>query len=245
MDYSSNIPESQRPAPELKLNRVLVVDDVVLNREIFIMHLGDAVRHVDEAADGWAALTLFKLHSYDAILLDIEMPGLDGYGTMNEMRAWEREQRLPPTPLVAITSSDFPGDEQRILAAGATAYLLKPLKQQELMAALHLHCLNEPSAHPMANLLPRFFVSARSMLDDLAGSEDPVAISKNLHQLRGMFAVYGFVEFAERLKQVHLGARRGEMPGSAEFEQLREALQDLEAVARAHPFSSKPVRDPH
>jgi CheY-like chemotaxis protein len=212
------------------LDRVLVVDDVALNREIFIAHLGDAVRHVDEAADGWAALTRFKLCCYDAVLLDIEMPGLDGYDTLNEMRAWERERCLPPTPVVAITSSDFPEDEQRILAAGATAYLVKPVKQQELMAALHLHCIVESSSHPMASLLPRFFAYAGVMLDELAGLEDPVAISKKLHQLRGMIAVYGFVEFAKRLKLMHLGVQRGEMPKLAEFEQLREELQTLKVT---------------
>jgi len=230
---TSNTPESQRPVPELKLDRVLVVDDVALNREVFIMHLGETVRHIDEAADGWAALRLFKLHCYDAVLLDIEMPGLDGYGTMNEIRIWEREQRLPPTPVVAVTSSDFPEDEQRILAAGASAYLVKPLKQQALMAALQLHCIKEPSAHPLASLLPRFFAYAGVMLDELADLKDPEAISKKLHQLRGMIAVYGFVELAERLKQMHLGVQRGEMPRPVELEQLRIDLRQLEMAMRS------------
>ena len=158
------------------------------------------------------------------------MPGLDGYDTLKEMRAWERERCLPLTPVVAITSSDFPEDEQRILAAGATAYLAKPVKPQELMMALHLHCIVESSSHPMANLLPRFFSYAGVMLDELTGLEDPVAISKKLHQLRGMIAVYGFVEFAERLKLMHLGVQRGEIPRPAEFEQLREELQNLKVT---------------
>lgn len=210
-----------------------MVDDVALNREVLIMHLGEVVLRVDEAADGWEALTLFKQHCYDAVLLDIEMPGLDGYGAMNEIRIWEREQRLPPTPLVAITSSDFPEDEQRILDAGATAYLVKPLKQQALMAALQLHCINEPTAHPLASLLPRFFAYAGVMLDELAGLEDPEAISKKMHQLRGMIALYGFVEFAESLKLMHLGVQRGEMPRPVELEQLRRDLRQLETSTRA------------
>lgn len=215
--------------PGLKLQRVLVVDDVALNREIFIMLLGDAAAHVDEAADGWAALALFKRHRYDAVLLDIEMPGLDGYGVMEGVRLWEREQGLPPTPLVAVTSSDFPGDEQRILAAGASAYLTKPLNQQELMAALQLHCARAPGAHPMAGLLPSFFSCAGAMLDELAGLEDPAAVSKILHQLRGMVAVFGFAEFAERLRGMNMTAQQGGMPDLAVLEQLRGELRDLEA----------------
>jgi CheY-like chemotaxis protein len=210
------------------------VDDVALNREILIMHLGDAARRVDEAADGLAALTLFKQCCYDAVLLDIEMPGLDGYGTLNEMRTWEREQRFPLTPVVAITSSDFPEDEQRILAAGATAYLLKPVKRQELMTALQLHCSAEPTSHPMASLLPRFFACACVMLDEMAALEDPEAISKKLHQMRGMIAVYGFADFAERLMDISKTTRQGEIPGPVVFEQLRKELQTLK-IAHSKP----------
>jgi CheY-like chemotaxis protein len=208
---------------------------VALNREIFVMHLEDAVRHIDEAADGRAALTLFKQHFYDAVLLDIEMPGLDGYDTLKEMRTWEREQRFPPTPVVAITSSDFPEDEQRILAAGATAYLAKPLKRQELMTALHLHCTVEPTGHPMGRLLPRFFACAGVMLDEMASLKDLEAISKKLHQMRGMLSVYGFADFAEHLKLIHLDVQGGKIPPATEFELLRNELQRLETVAQTQP----------
>lgn len=230
---TSNIPKPQRSVLELKLNRVLVVDDVELNREIFIMHLGNAVRHVDQAADGWEALALFKEHGYDAVLLDIEMPGLDGYETLKEMRAWEREQHLPSTPVVTITSSDFPEDEPRIMAAGASAYLKKPLKQQELMAALQLNCAVEPAAHPMASLLPRFFVVAHDTLGELTGLQDPEFVSKTLHQLRGMIAIYGFADFAERLRVINMATKRGEMLEPTVLEQLRKELRDLETSTLA------------
>lgn len=228
LNSTSSIPETQQYVPnKLKLYRVLVVDDVALNREILITQLGDAVLHVDEAADGRAALTRFKLCCYDAILLDIEMPGLDGYGTLKELRTWERERQLPLTPVVAITSSDFPEDEQRIMDAGASAYLVKPVKPKELMTALQLHCIDGQTLHPMESLLPRFFTSAGAMLEELSELKDLEAISKKLHQLRGMIAVYGFLEFAELLKQMHLRVKQGEKPRSAEFEQLRIELQRL------------------
>ncbi|MFA7243144.1 MAG: response regulator [Sulfuricellaceae bacterium] len=234
MNHStSTIPNPQRSAIELKLNQVLVVDDVELNREVFIMHLGNAVRNVDQAADGWEALALFKERAYDAVLLDIEMPELDGYETLKAMRAWEREQHLPATPVVAITSSDFPEDERRVMAAGATAYLKKPLKQQALMAALQLNRAAEPGAHPMASLLPRFFVAAHATLDELTGLQDLESISKILHQLRGMIALYGFTDFAEWLREINIATKRGEMLEPALLEQLRKALRDLETATQA------------
>lgn len=226
------IPEIQLSEPTLNLDRVLVVDDVALNREIFIMHLEPAVRHADEAGDGAAALALFKRHRYDAVLMDIEMPGVDGYCAMTGMRAWERERQVPQTPILAITSSDFPEDEQRIMAAGATAYLVKPVKQQDLMTALRLHQHSEPIPHPMAHLLPRMFSYATAMLDEAAALDDAEAISRSLHQLRGMIAVYGFTDFAESLRQVHSAVQQGRIPEAGSFARLRKELLRLEGEGR-------------
>lgn len=226
-----NITEPQRATSELQLNRVLLVDDVELNREVFILHLGNAVRHVDQAANGWEALALFKKHSFDVVLLDIEMPELDGYETLKDIRAWERERLLPSTPVVMITSSDFPEDERRIMAAGASAYLKKPLKQQDLMRALQLNCHVAPTVHPMEKLLPKFFITARDTLEELSDLQDPKIISKILHQLRGMIAIYGFTEFAERLRTINLAVKQGGMLEPALLEQLRKELQELEMSA--------------
>lgn len=212
---------------------MLVVDDVELNRDIFRMHLECAAQHIDDAADGMAALDLFKQYRYDAVLLDIEMPGLDGYGTMAEMRSWEQAQKLPRTLILAVTSSDFPEDKQRILDAGANAYLAKPLKQKDLMKTLQLLQPVEPEKHPLANLFPKMFAYADTMLDEIETFDDLEAVSGKLHQLRGMMAVYGFEDFAERLKQIHFTMQQEGMPKKALFELLRKELRGLEIAAQA------------
>lgn len=223
--------DNQRPTPRLKLERALVVDDVELNREMFRMHLAYAAQHIDEAADGLAALDLFKQHRYDVVLLDIEMPGLDGYDTMAEMRKWERERQLPGTPILAVTSSDFPGDMQRILDAGASAYLAKPLKQKDLMKALQLLQPVEPAPHPLTNLFPKMFAYADTMLDELEIADEPEAVSKKLHQLRGMMAVYGYEDFAQRVKQIHTTMQQEGRPKKRVFDQLRKELNDLKIAS--------------
>jgi len=210
-----------------KLVRALVVDDVDVNRELFKMHLACAAQHIDEAADGFAALDLFKWHRYDAVLLDIEMPGLDGCQTLVEMRKWEQAQALPRTLILAVTSSDFPGDEQRIMDAGATAYLAKPLKQKDVMKALELFQPVETAPHPLANLFPKMFAYADTMLNELEVCDDPEAVSRKLHQLRGMMAVYGFEYFAEHLKQIHAVVKREGMLKKTVYDQLRNELRDL------------------
>lgn len=211
--------------------RALVVDDVDINRDMFRMHLECAAQHIDEAADGFAALDLFRQYRYDAVLLDIEMPGLDGYDTLAEMRKWEQEQQLPRTLILAITSSDFPEDRQRILDAGASAYLAKPLKQKDLMNALQLFQPVELAPHPMASLFPKMFTYADTMLDELEAFDEPEAASRKLHQLRGMMAVYGFGDFAEHLLQVQTTMQQEGMPKKPVFDQLRKELQDLKTAA--------------
>ncbi len=226
-------PDSQENPADggLKLGRVLVVDDIALNREILRAHLEGIVRHWDEAGDGYAAIALFKQHRYDAILMDIEMPELDGCETMISMRAWEQTRQLPGVLIVAVTSSDFPDDEQRIMDAGATTYLVKPVQRQALLAALQLRRDAAADRHPMANSLPRMFAGAAVMLDEIETFNEPEAISKRLHQLRGMVAVYGFVEYAERLRQIEAAVQQGEMAKAAELQTLREELRRLETLA--------------
>lgn len=206
---------------------MLVVDDVAITREIMRSHLEHAVAHVDEAADGWAALAFFKQKRYDAVLLDIEMPGLDGYETMREMRAWEMSQALPQSLILAVTSSDFPGDEQRIMDAGASVYLVKPVKRQDLLVVLQCRRDTEHSSHPMTRLLPKLFVYAHEMLSEIEGCEDKEAVLHRLHQLRGMVAVYGFVDFANQLKRIHLEVQEGNKPARPVFDRLREELRRL------------------
>lgn len=217
--------------PGLKLEHLLLVDDAAINREILANFLDGVALQIDEAGNGLDALALFKSKRYNAVLLDIEMPGIDGYTTLRELRAWEREQNLPPTLVLAVTSSDLPDDEERILAAGATAYLAKPVKQRALIAALKFHHGAMSGTHPMEDLLPKLFSYANETLDEIEckGFDDLVAISKKLHELRGALATFGFEDFAEHLKQIQVAAQRGERPDPEEFSaaigNMRKALQ--------------------
>lgn len=213
------------------LERVLLADDVPLNREIYRSLLEGAVRHFDEAGDGAEACALFRQHRYDAVLLDIQMPGLDGYDALKAMRALEAAQNLPATLILAVTTSDCEEDGQRMLAAGATAFLDKPLKREVLLPLLQRHHAARPLGNALAKLLPKLFVIVGGMLDEMEQSSDPQAVSKLLHQLRGLLAFYGFASLDEGLKLAHLGAQQGKMPDSALYARWREELRRLEADA--------------
>jgi CheY-like chemotaxis protein len=102
----------------------LVVDDVAANRDIVCSVLGMAGFAALEARDGLEALELLSAGSADLVVLDMHMPGLDG---PQVLRAIRNDSRLSSLPVIAVSASNFPADLEQALAAGADAFLPKPL----------------------------------------------------------------------------------------------------------------------
>ncbi len=115
------------------MRRVLIADDSPSNREFLRTVLAHEGWTVEEAGDGLTAVAMATAAPPDLILLDIQMPGADGYETLRALRA---QAALETIPIFAITAYAMDGDEQRGLAAGFTAYLTKPLTRRRLLAAL-------------------------------------------------------------------------------------------------------------
>jgi CheY-like chemotaxis protein len=115
------------------VRRALVVDDSASNRELLRTILEHAGWTVEEAGDGLAAVAMATARPPELILLDIQMPGVDGYETLRALRG---QAALAATPIYAITAYAMEGDVERGLAAGFTGYLTKPLTRRQLLAAL-------------------------------------------------------------------------------------------------------------
>jgi CheY-like chemotaxis protein len=103
--------------------RILIADDRASSRELLRLVLVRAGYEVIEAEDGVDALERARARNPDLILLDLQMPRLDGYGALAELR---REERFRTLPILALTASAMRGDREKILAAGFTDYLSKP-----------------------------------------------------------------------------------------------------------------------
>jgi CheY-like chemotaxis protein len=109
--------------------RILIADDRASSRELLRLVLARAGYEVIEAEDGIDALERARAANPDLILLDLQMPRLDGYGTLAELR---REERFRTLPILALTASAMRGDREKILAAGFTDYLSKPAGPDQL-----------------------------------------------------------------------------------------------------------------
>jgi CheY-like chemotaxis protein len=112
---------------------VLLAEDTPTNQLLVVHALSKRGHDVEVARDGRAAVDLARRKSYDLILMDLQMPGMDGF----EATAAIRElPGLDRTPIIALTAHTMVGDRERCLAAGMEGYLPKPLDLEELIEAV-------------------------------------------------------------------------------------------------------------
>ena len=116
--------------------RVLVAEDNPVNQEVareFVRLLGP---EADLAADGFEALDAFLKRPYDLILMDCQMPGMDGFEATAAIRARSKSDGIPCPPIVAVTANALRGDRERCLEAGMDDYLAKPVLPENLRELL-------------------------------------------------------------------------------------------------------------
>lgn len=119
---------------EKDVNRkILVVDDNQDNRELVVKVLKKHGYRTSEAVDGEEALALAEKERPDLILMDISLPGLDGYETTRRLQGMESCRNIP---VVALTAHAMKGDREKALAAGCCDYITKPVNIRELPAQI-------------------------------------------------------------------------------------------------------------
>jgi signal transduction histidine kinase len=135
---------SERPSlaemPPVESLRVLLAEDVPANQMLVCRALQRRGHCVEVARNGHEAVEIAGKHRFDVILMDIQMPGLDGFQATSELRSRENGSR---TPIIALTAHAMAGDRQRCLDAGMDDYLAKPLDLAQLVQAVEAY---SPSA---------------------------------------------------------------------------------------------------
>ena len=132
-----------RHGPELPLPalRILLAEDSPDNCTITMAYLEDTPYRVEIAETGAIACEMFAAGHYDLVLMDRQMPVMDGLTATRTIRAWEQANDRQPTPIIALTASALKGDREMCLAAGCTAFLTKPIKQEVLLQAIREHSI--------------------------------------------------------------------------------------------------------
>ena len=133
----SEAPRGETPppqaAPQAPNWRVLLAEDNAVNQKLACKLLEKLGCRVDVAANGREALAMCQARTFDIVFMDCQMPEMDGYEATRVLR---REESGRHTPVIALTANSMPGDREECLRAGMDAHLSKPIRPEELAAAL-------------------------------------------------------------------------------------------------------------
>jgi hypothetical protein len=125
-------PGNQRPL------RILVAEDNPVNQQVALAMLRKMGHQVTLAATGTAAVETWKREAFDLVLMDIQMPEMDGFEATRKIRAMEQPGSAH-TPIIAMTAHAMGGDRERCLEAGMDDHVAKPINRADLAAAIYRH----------------------------------------------------------------------------------------------------------
>ena len=245
------VPVGTGPEPPLPALHILLVEDSPDNRTITVAYLRDTPYQVDIAENGAVACEKFTAGHYDLVLMDRQMPVMDGLTATRTIREWERANHRQPTPIIALTASALKGDQEKCVAAGCTAYLTKPIKQEVLLQAIKEHSMvARPSSkeegsgqHAMpvrgnpglADLIPGFLQNRRheviAMLNALERGDFETVQSMG-HGMKGAGGSWGFQAITDIGAALEQAAESGDTDASRRWVgELSSYLDRVEIVS--------------
>ena len=233
--------------------RILLVDDSEDNRVLILSYLkgtqsGRTDSTIDIAENGLIAVGMFQTGRYDAVLMDVEMPVMDGYQATREIRRIEKETGAAPTPVLALTAHAFADMAVKGYEAGFTELLTKPIRHVTLLAALAKYGTGKggaaidvppppgPPPEPaqtsirvrveegMEDVVPGYLEKRRAdvpVYRHALDAGDFDAIKKLAHKMKGTGAGYGF----PRLTELGAELERAAMQSNAGV--IRENLEEF------------------
>jgi signal transduction histidine kinase len=190
--------------------RVLVAEDAEDNIYLLRAYADGSPLQLDIAENGQIAVEKFQSSKYDLVLMDVQMPVMDGYSATRAIRDWEREQGLAPVPVLALSAHALREEAQKSLSVGCTAHLTKPIRKAALLRAIAEHSRGglppetsrrKESSLPseVQALVPGYLERRRKDLIFLWSaieSADYAMLATLGHQMKGSGAGYGFDELS-------------------------------------------------
>jgi two-component system sensor histidine kinase/response regulator len=231
--------------------RVLLAEDNPVNQQVAMAMLTKRGHQVDVVNNGREAVTAVGARRYDVVLMDIQMPEMDGFAATHAIRALPEGQALP---IIALTAHALSGERERCLAHGMSGYLAKPFKAHDLFMAIEGRSAAAPpppvdvaafrrtmdeagAAEAVDGILATFVASAPERLAELtaaAGGTEPERIQRAAHAFKSAATTIGAHALTARLAELEATAQAGDVAGARDrLEQVRhEANVALDYLRR-------------
>jgi len=246
--------EGSNPSPRGGARRILLAEDHAVNQKVAVRMLERLGHSVVVAADGRRALKALERDAFDVVLMDLQMPEMDGFDAVREIR--RREARTGQhQPVIALTAHAMQGDRERCLAAGFDDYLAKPIRQADIERVLEalahraLGGQDRLPAHPVLDRLNAICegddVFARELAESFLGSAprclagiqealhagDPRRLAAEAHGLKGISRTIGAEDLAAACERLELTARQGDLAvASPEFARIDGSWATLQVA---------------
>ncbi len=233
--------------------RILYADDDESSRLLVHTYLEPSRCILDICENGRIALGKLQSGSYDLVLIDVQMPIMDGLTASREIRSWERARGLIATPIIAVTG--FGGNEEvkAILNAGCTSHMTKPIEREVLLGTVRSYYSRRRTIaadngdgngtgkitvkidKDLQNLVPGYLQSRREDINALYSAlekTDYESIRILGHSMKGSGGGYGFDNITEIGKQIEMAAKNQDL--TAIRERIKELSQYLTSITLSY-----------
>ena len=234
----NDVPATEAPSfGQVRPMRILVAEDSLDNRVLLRAYLKRSPHILTFADNGEMAVERFAAEAFDLVLMDIQMPVMDGLQATRLIREREKQQGLDPTPIVALTANALPPDIEASRAAGCDAHLSKPISKAKLFGAVaqfsryeqQLDLASEPifvqAPEGLEALVPAYLEARKKELTTLVKlmqASEFDRISRVGHDLKGTGESFGFPDLTR------IGA---DLEKSANKQSLLELGEELTRLA--------------
>jgi CheY-like chemotaxis protein/HPt (histidine-containing phosphotransfer) domain-containing protein len=245
----------QTRGKNLRTFRILVAEDLEVNQEIVCSMLQASGHHVDLVSDGSDAVTAVETCRYDVVLMDIQMPGMDGVTATKRIRSLSEPARH--VPIIAMTANVLAQQIEAFRAAGMNGHVGKPLKRSDLLAAIE-RAVSQPAAlspappaipnHSDVVLNDEIFATVSELLgrqkvnallgklgaqlrSQLSGNpdhaEERAEIAREAHKLISTAGMLGFTVLSEQCARLEAAALNHQEDVTAVLNEARAACQSV------------------
>jgi CheY-like chemotaxis protein/HPt (histidine-containing phosphotransfer) domain-containing protein len=236
---------------------ILIAEDCAESRELIHYYFQGTPHLVDTVSDGLRAVERYCAGRYDLVLMDLQMPGMDGFQATRSIRDWEAAQKRTAVPIIALTANAFGDAAEQSAAAGCTGILTKPITRALLLATVTRTAApksSEPTApaacdrtgrhsldvaqrieQELRDRRPQFLHNRRKDLVALqaaAARGDYRTIGLLSHRMRGISASYGFPEVGKLGHELEVAANSADRPAvDTQLAKLASLLEECDEAA--------------